>query len=208
MEKGKFIVLEGGEGTGKSTQITLLADALKAQGVPVLKTREPGGTPGAEIIRNLLVTGAPQQWDPITEVLLFLAARRDHVERVIRPALQKGVWVLCDRFQDSTLAYSGFGHGLSKTLLDQLYTLVIGDFHPDLVMILSLPPEEGLKRAFMRSHHDNRIEKKGLDFHHRVHEGYRTLARCDPKRYRILDALQEPQKLHKTLTEHVMKFCQ
>ena len=147
---GHFITFEGGEGAGKSTHVRLLADALRGAGVGVVETREPGGSPGAEQIRELLIHGEVARWDAMTEALLHFAARRDHVARVIRPALASGDWVLCDRFADSTMAYQGYGHGLALEAIEQLYALTVGALAPDLTVILDLPVGEGLRRAETR----------------------------------------------------------
>lgn len=132
MPRGRFITFEGGEGGGKSTQLRLLAEALRGVGREVVTTREPGGSKGAEDIRALLVTGVPDRWDGITEALLHTAARRDHLIKTVWPALDRGAWVICDRFADSTMAYQGYGHGLPLEMLDALYRTAIGDFRPDL----------------------------------------------------------------------------
>ena len=200
-EQGKFIVFEGGEGTGKSTQLKLLHQALVEKGINVLKTREPGGSDGAEKIRELLVKGDPGQWDPLTEAALFLAARRDHVERVVKPALAQGRWVISDRYHDSTVAYSAFGHGVEKSKLDQIYTLLIGDFEPDLVLVLDIDPEIGLARAGSRGDQENRIEKKGLEFHQRVNQGFRDMAAQNPDKYKLIDATQSIEAVHGEVLE-------
>ena len=147
MTAGRFITFEGGEGAGKSTQLGLLAEALRGQGHGVLTTREPGGAPGAEQIRRLLVEGAVERWDPLTEALLHYAARREHLVRSVWPALAEGRWVVSDRFADSTLAYQGYGHGLPEAALQRLYDVTVGSFAPDLTIILDLPVQDGLARA-------------------------------------------------------------
>ncbi len=150
MAGAKFITFEGGEGAGKSTQIELLAAALARAGISVRTTREPGGSPGAEEIRRLLVTGPPNRWDAMTEALLHFAARRDHLRGVVLPDLEAGHWVLSDRFADSTMAYQGYGHGLGRGAIEALHALVVGDFAPDLTLILDLPVDLGLERALAR----------------------------------------------------------
>jgi dTMP kinase len=147
MARGKFISFEGGEGTGKSTQLTRLAERLAEAGLEVVRTREPGGTEGADAIRELLVTGATDRWDPVSEVLLNYAARRDHVERVIKPALARGEWVVCDRFADSTMAYQGYGYELGTDLIETVHRATLGDFNPDMTIIMDFAPAEGLARA-------------------------------------------------------------
>ncbi len=165
---GRFITLEGGEGTGKSTQAARLADWLRAQGGAVVLTREPGGTPGAEQIRALLVAGDGGRWTPWTEACLVNAARADHVARVIRPALARGDWVVCDRYVHSTLAYQGGGHGLAEADLRAMHRLATGDLWPDLTLVLGLGPDEGLRRAADRGGSEGRFEALGDGFHDRV----------------------------------------
>ena len=206
MQKGRFITFEGGEGTGKSTQIKLLAHALEERGISVLTTREPGGSSGAEKIRELLVKGEPNQWDPLTEALLFLAARRDHVEKVIKPALKKGQWVISDRYHDSTVTYTGYGHGVDLKTLEKLYTLIIGDFTPDKVIILDIDPHVGLSRAVERGGEEDRIEKKGLAFHKKVREGYLTLASHDSEHYVVISADQSVETVHQAILTKLKRF--
>ncbi len=188
---GRFITVEGGEGAGKSTQIRRLAAWLGGQGIETVTTREPGGTPGAEAIRALLVTGEPDRWDSTTEALLIAAARRDHAVKVIRPALARGVWVLCDRFADSTLAYQGYAGGLPADGLIALYRFAVGDLTPDLTVVLDLPAAEGLRRAGARagaqSAAESRFEERTLRFHETVREGFLDIARREPARCDIVD---------------------
>ena len=187
MAGAKFITFEGGEGAGKSTQIGLLAAALTAVGIPVQTTREPGGSPGAEQIRELLVTGAGDRWDAMTEALLHFAARREHLRSVVWPNLAAGQWVLSDRFADSTLAYQGYGHGLGRAPIEQLYDLVVGKFAPDLTLILDVPVALGLDRALARRDGEDRYE--GLDgaFHERLRQGFREIAEREPHRCVLID---------------------
>jgi len=189
---GRFITFEGGEGAGKSTQLKLLAEALRGRGLDVLQTREPGGAPGAEDIRRLLVEGEPGRWDAMTETLLHFAARRDHLARTVWAALEQGKWVLCDRFADSTTAYQGCGHGLEAKVIDDLYALAVGDFRPDLTIILDQPVEEGLRRAAARNGHsggaEDRYERMGLDFHRRLRQGFLDIAAANPLRCAIVSA--------------------
>ncbi len=187
MAGAKFITFEGGEGAGKSTQIGLLAAALTAAGIPVQTTREPGGSPGAEQIRELLVTGAGDRWDAMTEALLHFAARREHLRSVVWPTLAAGQWVLSDRFADSTLAYQGYGHGLGRAPIEQLYDLVVGKFAPDLTLILDVPVALGLDRALARRDGEDRYE--GLDgaFHERLRQGFREIAEREPHRCVLID---------------------
>lgn len=187
MTKGRFITLEGGEGGGKSTQVFRLADRLRRAGLQVVATREPGGAEGAEIIRKLLVSGDPGRWDAMTELLLHFAARRDHLRRTIWPALERGHWVVCDRFADSTMAYQGYGQGLGRTPVDTVYRLVVGDFKPDLTLILDLPAADGLGRADTRGG-ENRYERMDLAFHERLRQGFLEIARGEPERCVVIDA--------------------
>lgn len=188
---GKFITLEGGEGGGKSTQIQALAHALREQGIDVLTTREPGGAPGAEDIRNLLVNGDPDRWEPLSEAMLNYTARHEHLTKTIRPALDAGTWVLCDRFADSTMAYQGFGHGLNREMITRLHRLVVGNLNPDLTLILDLSVEEGLKRANDRGQGEDRYERMGLAFHERLRQGFLDIAKREPRRCAIIDADQD-----------------
>jgi dTMP kinase len=187
--RGRFITFEGGEGAGKSTQIRRLGARLEAAGVEVVVTREPGGSPGAETIRELLVNGDADRWSPTTEALLMYAARRDHLERTIRPALARGAVVLCDRFADSTRAYQGAGGKLSLEAIAALegFALEAGDW-PDLTLILDLPVAEGLKRAASRGGGEARFESKGLAFHERLRAGYLAIAEREPQRCAVVDA--------------------
>lgn len=184
---GRLITVEGGEGAGKSTQIKHLSAALEAAGRTVLTTREPGGSPGAEAVRDLLVSGAVDRWDPVSEALLILAARRDHVERVIKPALGAGTWVLCDRFADSTAAYQGGGHGLGRDWVARLAHLTLSDFTPDLTLILDLPVSAGLERAGKRGG-DDRFERMGTAFHERMRAAFLDIAAEEPERCAVIDA--------------------
>lgn len=190
MARGRFITFEGGEGGGKSTQVKALAERLKAAGLEVVATREPGGSVGAESIRELLVTGAADRWSPITETLLMYAARRDHIERVIAPALTRGAWVVCDRFADSTRAYQGAGGGTDPALIAALETHVLGEVRPDLTLILDLPVQEGLRRAHSRAGGETRFESKGEAFHERLRQGFLNIARREPERCVVIDAAQ------------------
>lgn len=187
MTRGFFISFEGGEGAGKSTQIRRLAERLEAAGHDVVVTREPGGSPGAEAIRELLVNGAVDRWSSVTETLLMYAARRDHVERVIRPALAGGKVVLCDRFADSTRAYQGAGGEAPASLIASLEEHVLNGTVPILTLILDLPPQVGLQRAEARGG-AARFESKGLEFHERLRAGYLEIARREPERCVVIDA--------------------
>jgi dTMP kinase len=189
MAQGRFITFEGGEGSGKSTHIRMLAESLRDHGLSVITTREPGGALGAEQIRHLLVEGEPGRWDPMTEALLHFAARRDHLVRTVWPALAEGQWVLCDRFADSTLAYQGYGHGLPRHAIEQLYDMTVGNFAPDLTLILDLPVEEGLHRAAGRGGAEDRYERMGQLFHERLRQGFLDIARHHPNRCVLLSSV-------------------
>ena len=192
MTRGRFITFEGGEGAGKSTQAPRLAARLKSQGHEVVITREPGGSPGAEAIRELLLRGAADRWSPVTETLLMYAARRDHIERVIGPALARGAWVVCDRFADSTLAYQGYGQGLGREAIAALYALAVGALKPDLTLVLDLPVAEGLARAGGRNgtgaQAEDRYEQMDPAFHERLRQGFHDIVRREPERCILIDA--------------------
>jgi dTMP kinase len=190
-DKARFITLEGGEGAGKTTLARRLAEALAAAGRPVLRTREPGGAPGAEALRSLMLHGTVN-WDPVAEAMLMFAARREHLAKTIRPALEAGVWVICDRFADSTLAYQCYGHGMDTAVCRKLAEVTLGGFAPDATLVLDLPPEAGMARALTRGLPD-RFERLGAAFHARVHEGFRAIAAAEPQRCALLDASRPPE---------------
>jgi dTMP kinase len=188
-KRGKFIVFEGGEGTGKSTQARLLADALGSAGTDVVLTREPGGAPTAEVLRRLLVEAPPcMGWTPLSEALLHYAARNEHIEKTIRPALVRGSWVISDRFADSTTAYQGAGLGLGSDVIDCLRRLVINDLAPDLTIILDVDAEQAMGRARLRATTRDRYESMDLQFHQRVRSAFIEIARHDALRYAVIDA--------------------
>jgi dTMP kinase len=186
--QGRFITFEGGEGAGKSTQLKRVAARLQAAGQEVVATREPGGSPGAESIRELVLNGAADRWSPVTETLLMYAARRDHVERVIRPALTRGAWVVCDRFADSTRAYQGAAGGTEPKLIAALETYILEETRPDLTLVFDLPVEVGLERAHLRAGAEMRFESKGQAFHERLREGFLSIAKAEPERCAVIDA--------------------
>ena len=182
--KAQFITFEGGEGVGKSTQISLLADRLRQAGLTVETTREPGGP-----IRDLLVKG-DADWQPQTEALLHFAARAEHLANVVQPALNSGAWVVCDRFADSTMAYQGMVQGAGQDFVSQLYGLVVGDFCPDLTLILDMPVETGLARAHDRGTDEDRYERMGAAFHEKLRTAFLTIAGGEPDRCIVIDAAQ------------------
>ncbi len=187
MAQGKFITFEGGEGAGKSTQIRLLAARLEEGGIDVVLTREPGGAPQAEIIRELLVTGPVDRWSAQAEALLNYAARDDHLRSTIRPALDAGKWVLCDRFSDSTRAYQGLTGGVDEAMIDAVHAEIVGETNPDLTLIMDLDAEAGLARAEARGD-ANRFENKGIDFHCRLRDAFMEIAKANPDRCVVIDA--------------------
>jgi dTMP kinase len=189
---GRFITIEGGEGAGKSTLLRGLVAALSAAGIDALATREPGGAPGAEDIRKLLVEGAPERWDAVSEALLLAAARRCHLTDTIRPALSAGRWVVCDRFADSTTAYQGYAGGVPLEDLTALHRLIAGAFAPDLTLILDLPVATGLARAAARAGSETRFERKDRAFHERLRQGFLDIARREPRRCVVIDATASP----------------
>lgn len=185
--KTPFITFEGGEGSGKSTQIKLLVSYLREHGLTVEQLREPGGTDGAEAIRSMILTGDTKSWDPVSEALLMSAARRDLVTKKIEPLLDEGTWIVCDRFFDSTTAYQGFGHGIGYDKIQSLNKFVVGDVVPSLTFIIDMPPEEGIERTVGRNHDEDRFERMGLEFHQRVREGFLQIFRDNADRCVLLN---------------------
>ena len=184
-ERGRFIPLEGGEGAGKSTQTRLLAEALCAAGLPVLRTREPGGSPGAERLRTLLLSGEVD-WSPQAEVLLHFAARADHVARTIGPALDAGMWVVCDRFTDSTMAYQAYGQGADRAWIQAQIDLL--GIRPDLTLVLTVSDSVAANRLRQRGGAPDRYERQGTAFHARVNGAFHVIAAADPQRCRLVPA--------------------
>ena len=185
MPTGRFITLEGGEGAGKSTQVRLLADALAQLGLPILRTREPGGAPGAEILRNLLLGGSVD-WSPQAETLLHFAARAEHVEKTIRPALAAGTWVVCDRFYDSTMAYQGYGQGADRGMIATLADLL--RLVPDLTIVLDVSEAVAIARQIARGADADRYERLDALFHARANQGFRDIASAAPERCVLIAA--------------------
>lgn len=182
---GRFITLEGGEGAGKTTQAGLLVNTLTARGLSVLRTREPGGAPGAELLRNLLLGGSVD-WAPRAETLLHFAARAEHLAKTIRPALEAGTWVVCDRFYDSTMAYQGYGQGADRAFIQELIRLL--DIAPDLTLVLDVPEDVAAIRLRQRGAVSDRYESLGPAFHARVRDGFRRIAAAEPGRCAVIDA--------------------
>jgi dTMP kinase len=194
--RGRFITFEGGEGAGKSTQARRLADFLKTQGIRAVLTREPGGSPGAEIIRHVLLSGAAQPFGPEAETILFGAARRDHLAVTIVPALERGDWVICDRFADSTRVYQGLAGKVDPDFVLALERLTVGANQPDLTLVLDLPPKVGLARVADRQQGAlDRFEREGLSFHAKLRQGFRALVAAEPERCRLIDAARDPDKV-------------
>lgn len=186
--RGRFIAIEGVDGAGKGVQSRLLRDELQGSGVDVILTREPGGSIGAEEIRNLLVHGAADRWDAMTELLLIYAARRDHLTKTIWPALKQGRWVISDRFADSSRAFQGIAGGLGLGVVDAVHTQVVGSFEPDLTIVLDLDPAVSLARTVARGGREDRFEKKGLGYQQEVRRAFSQLAERSPRTHVLIDA--------------------
>jgi dTMP kinase len=188
--RGRFITLEGGEGAGKSAQARRLAERFAARGIETVVTREPGGTPHAERLREVILSGALREMGPEAEAIAFTAARIDHVDALIRPALERGAWVVCDRFADSTRAYQGAAGRLGAAFVDRLERIAVGDVRPDLTLMLDLDPEQGLARAARRAGagEADRFEREGLDFHGTLRRAFLAIAEAEPQRCVVVDA--------------------
>jgi len=206
--KGLFISFEGGDGAGKSSQIGRLADHLRAAGKTVRVTREPGGSDGAEAIRKLLVDGAADRWSPMCEALMMYAARADHLERVIRPALDRGEAVITDRFADSTMAYQGIAGALGKDTVARLHALVVGPDDPDITIILDVPTDVGLARAGGRGRAESRFESKGAAYQEKVREAFLKIARDNPRRCFVIDATPDEEIVFRAVAAAVEKALQ
>lgn len=202
---GKFITFEGGEGTGKSTQLRLLSDWLTRRGIGNIQSKEPGGTEIGQELRRLLVTGDKDKMDAVAEALLYYADRRIHLTKKIWPALQQGQWVLSDRFADSTVAYQYYGYDkrIDKDLLDDLYKIAVGSFKPDLTILLDLAPETGLERSFRKAAgmatKETRHESRGLEFHANLRQGFLEMAKIEPERFAVIDANRSIEDLHQEI---------
>jgi len=201
----QFITLEGGEGTGKSTQAKRLATKLEERGIGTVVTREPGGSPGAEQIRELLVHGEPGRWSALTETLLVFAARVDHVEHTIRPALDAGKWVISDRFTDSTYAYQGMARGTDREIIRRVQSAAIGDFKPNLTLVLDLPVATGLERAKARPSTENRFERFDVAFHEKLRQAFIDIARRNGDRCVLLDAGGSEDEVAESIWQTVAK---
>ncbi len=211
MKKGLFITLEGGEGTGKSTQVKLLHAALTSAGVDAVTTREPGGTPQAERIRNFVIQRDAGHFDAVTEALLMMSARREHLVDKIWPAMEKGAWVISDRFADSTRAMQGYGMGMAQEQIEKIYAVIAGDFQPDLTFIFDIDPEVGLKRSLKQlavtanktEATEDRYERMGMPFHQRLRNGFLEVAKAFPQRCVIIDAAQDVAAIHRQLLKTI-----
>ncbi len=199
MAAGRFLSFEGVDGSGKSTQARLLADALRRAGHSVTLTREPGGSPGAEEIRRLVLEGDPDRWSAETEILLFTAARRDHLEKTIRPSLARGEVVITDRFADSTRMYQGISRGDLAAVVNQLHDLMIGT-EPDLTFLIDIDPALGLSRAQARAGHEMRFEEMGLDLQNKMRTGFLALAAAHPARFRVIPGDRDPADVARDVT--------
>ncbi|MEO1240139.1 MAG: dTMP kinase [Pseudomonadota bacterium] len=205
MTKGLFLTFEGIDGSGKSTQARRLADALGAQGCDVVLTREPGGSEGAELIRRLLVEGDPDRWSAETEILLFTAARRDHLEKTIEPALAAGKIVISDRFADSTRVYQGAARGALRVKVDALHDLMIAR-EPDLTFVIDMDPGEALQRGLARASGEDRFEDMGEAFQHRLRAGFLKLADAAPDRCAVINGHRPVDSVAKDVLSHVRGF--
>jgi dTMP kinase len=191
--RGCFITFEGGEGSGKSTQVALLAERLRLRGIDVVTTREPGGSPGAEAMRHLLLSGLVKPLGPTAETMIFAAARDDHVQATIAPALLRGTWVICDRFIDSTRVYQGALGNVDRRIIRALERATVGDTMPDLTFILDVPVEVGFARVSSRGQEKDRFEAEEIEFHIQLREAFLDLARDEPRRCVVIDASQSPE---------------
>jgi len=199
----KFISFEGGEGAGKTTQIKLLGDYLQAQGHEVVITREPGGTPDAEIVRDIVLNGEPGRWSATEEMLLMYTARSQLVRTIIRPALDRGAWVLSDRFADSTTVYQGYAGGVPLGKIHALHQLVLGDFNPDITFIMDIEPANGMQRVHSRAEVLNQFEKREAQFYERTREAYLAIAKAEPERCVVIKAAEAPQIVAANILHHI-----
>ena len=191
-----FITFEGGDGSGKSTQVNLLKEYLDNLNFETIKTREPGGTPSAEILRDLLTTGEVEKWTPMSEALLMWASRYEHLIQVIEPALNSGKNVICDRFYDSTYAYQGVAHNLGIDKMEKLKKIIIGDIEPDVTFVLDIDPKVGLKRSLDRPNQENRFESYNIDFHNKIRSAFLEIAKKNKNRCVVVDASLNEQEIN------------
>ena len=191
-----FITFEGGDGSGKSTQVNLLKNYLDNLNFETIKTREPGGTPSAEILRDLLTTGEVEKWTPMSEALLMWASRYEHLIQVIEPALNSGKNVICDRFYDSTYAYQGVAHNLGIDKMEKLKKIIIGDIEPDVTFVLDIDPKVGLKRSLNRPNQENRFESYNIDFHNKIRSAFLEIAKKNKNRCVVVDASLNEQEIN------------
>ena len=202
---GQFITFEGGEGSGKSSQIKILKSKLIDKGIDVICTREPGGTPSAEILRELVTTGEVNKWEPMTEALLMFASRYEHTKNLIIPSLENGKWVLCDRFYHSTYAYQGLGHGLGLKAMEALKKISIGEIEPDLVFFLDIDPMEGIKRTMGRHTNEDRFEKMDISFHTKLRDAFLGFSKTYSENSVVINAGQEINKISDIIFEEIEK---
>lgn len=202
---GRFITFEGGEGSGKSSQINLLKSKLMDKGIEIICTREPGGTPSAEILRELVTIGEVNKWEPMTEALLMFASRYEHTKNLITPSLKKGNWVICDRYYHSTYAYQGIGHGLGLEAMEMLKKITIGEIEPDLVFFLDIDPLEGIKRTQNRDTNEDRFENMDISFHEKLRQAFLDFSKTNFDNYIIIDASQEIDKISDIIFEEIKK---
>lgn len=207
--RGSFITFEGGEGSGKSTQVMLLAERLRRRGIEVVTTREPGGSPGAEAMRHLLLSGVVKPLGPTAETMIFAAARDDHVQSTIAPALARGEWVICDRFIDSTRVYQGALGNVDRRIIRALERATVGETIPDLTFVLDVPVEVGFARVDGRGQTKDRFESEEIEFHAQLREAFLDLARDEPKRCVVIDASLPPEtvasRIWLAVVERLMK---
>lgn len=200
-----FITFEGGEGSGKSSQIDLLRSRLINKNVKLICTREPGGTPSAEIIRGLVTTGDEDKWEPMTEALLMFASRYEHTKNLIIPALEKGKWVICDRYYHSTFAYQGLGHGLGLEKMEALKKITIGDIEPDLTFFLDIDPLVGINRSKSRKSSEVRYENMDISFHYELREAFKSFSKKNPKKSVMIDANQDLNKISDIIFKEIQQ---
>lgn len=202
---GKFITFEGGEGAGKTTQAERIIDALAAVEIEAVLTREPGGTFGAEAIRELVLSGSHDRWSGMTELLLMYAARIDHVEKLIKPALERGAWVICDRFSDSSMAYQGVARGLGTDRVEAIHTAVMNGFQPDMTILFDIDPILALKRVKTRGEDLSRFDTETLDFHKKLRAAFLEMAEKSPDRFETIDAASSRDAITTQIKHSMMK---